>query len=393
MGNNGFLTIRQKGNLFDTYYNGVAPGTTDLVNSGSGIGYGSGDSSSMGHEGELNKVSIENSGWTAMIIRNNGDSVAARPTIGLDLDVGNNGLDPVDPRNPNHWRPQTGRSSTQSVCLLEGAEPFYGRTYAPTNIWYDGHWRRILPRWTEIHDSQHRTGRHIRFCSVGSYVESEIEYIARWGNSTGQTPADWHIVNVTQRTVAGAERRAPTIVSPETRMPGNPGDQPPPGQSSKQTQNVPYRAAIFNTFGQPNYPVMIDGSLPGDYDEDGVVDTADYVVWRNDMGVVAVKLANESESLGVVNQADYDVWKAHFGQSQPGSGGGNGSAVFRSCPGTDVLGHCLVSHFCRRILCDEGDKPGGFEAAFSPVEANSGTPYTGGSSNFANKCRVSSERI
>jgi hypothetical protein len=72
---------------------------------------------------------------------------------------------------------------------------------------------------------------------------------------------------------------------------------------------------------------MIDGSLPGDYDENGVVDTADYVVWRNAMGVAPFKLANESASLGVVNQADYDVWKAHFGQSLPGSGGGSGSGV------------------------------------------------------------------
>jgi hypothetical protein len=41
-------------------------------------------------------------------------------------------------------------------------------------------------------------------------------------------------------------------------------------------------------------------SIPGDFNNDGTVDAADYVVWRNGLGTG-------------YTQADYDVWRAHFG--------------------------------------------------------------------------------
>jgi hypothetical protein len=46
--------------------------------------------------------------------------------------------------------------------------------------------------------------------------------------------------------------------------------------------------------------------LPGDYNRDGIVDAADYTVWRDGLGTK-------------YTQADYEVWRAHFGQTA-GSG-------------------------------------------------------------------------
>ena len=66
-GSNGFLTLRQKNNP----YSAPAPGTTDLVNSGSSAGWGSGDSSSLLTEGE-DPVKLENSGFTAFLIQTDG---------------------------------------------------------------------------------------------------------------------------------------------------------------------------------------------------------------------------------------------------------------------------------------------------------------------------------
>jgi hypothetical protein len=54
------------------------------------------------------------------------------------------------------------------------------------------------------------------------------------------------------------------------------------------------------------WEVAIISQLAGDYNADGVVDAADYVVWRHGLGTT-------------YTQADYDVWRAHFGQSA-GSG-------------------------------------------------------------------------
>jgi hypothetical protein len=52
--------------------------------------------------------------------------------------------------------------------------------------------------------------------------------------------------------------------------------------------------------------------LPGDYNRDGIVDGADYIVWRRAMQDGA-NLAADGSRNGVVDQADYDVWRAHYG--------------------------------------------------------------------------------
>lgn len=51
--------------------------------------------------------------------------------------------------------------------------------------------------------------------------------------------------------------------------------------------------------------------LLGDYNDDGVVDAADYTVWRN-----GEQLQNEGASFGVIDQADYLLWKSQFGKTR-----------------------------------------------------------------------------
>ena len=53
--------------------------------------------------------------------------------------------------------------------------------------------------------------------------------------------------------------------------------------------------------------------LPGDYNGDDVVDAADYVTWRDNLGQ-SVVLPNDSSS-GLVTQEDYGVWRANFGST------------------------------------------------------------------------------
>jgi hypothetical protein len=48
--------------------------------------------------------------------------------------------------------------------------------------------------------------------------------------------------------------------------------------------------------------------LSGDYNNNGTVDAADYVLWRD-----GGPLQNEGDTPGTVNQADYEVWRANFG--------------------------------------------------------------------------------
>jgi hypothetical protein len=49
--------------------------------------------------------------------------------------------------------------------------------------------------------------------------------------------------------------------------------------------------------------------VSGDYNNNGTVDAADYVLWRD-----GGPLQNEGDTPGTVNQADYEFWRASFGK-------------------------------------------------------------------------------
>jgi hypothetical protein len=57
--------------------------------------------------------------------------------------------------------------------------------------------------------------------------------------------------------------------------------------------------------------------LLGDYNQNGVVDAADYVVWRKSQGTTNI-LPNDLIG-GTIGTAQYDQWRSHFGQTA-GSG-------------------------------------------------------------------------
>ena len=60
--------------------------------------------------------------------------------------------------------------------------------------------------------------------------------------------------------------------------------------------------------------------VAGDYNNNGTVDAADYVLWRN-----GGPLQNEVHNPGTVSIEDYNEWKARFGK--PGSGSGVNAGV------------------------------------------------------------------
>jgi hypothetical protein len=54
--------------------------------------------------------------------------------------------------------------------------------------------------------------------------------------------------------------------------------------------------------------------IPGDFNNDGVVNAGDYIVWRGGLGTT-------------YTQSDFDVWRAHFGLATAGSGSGSSSSA------------------------------------------------------------------
>ena len=79
--------------------------------------------------------------------------------------------------------------------------------------------------------------------------------------------------------------------------------------------------------------VIAAAELVGDYNLNGVVDIADYTVWRNTLGQSGTGQggnggsgpAADGNGNGTVDAGDYDVWKLHFGETSAGSGAGGAS--------------------------------------------------------------------
>jgi probable HAF family extracellular repeat protein len=72
-----------------------------------------------------------------------------------------------------------------------------------------------------------------------------------------------------------------------------------------------YTQADFNTW-RANFGAGAAAALPGDFNDDGRVDSADYVVWRKNFG-------------SPYTMADFNTWRANFGELS-GSGAGNDTA-------------------------------------------------------------------
>jgi autotransporter-associated beta strand protein len=87
----------------------------------------------------------------------------------------------------------------------------------------------------------------------------------------------------------------------------------------------------FSGMGVVRLPDM--GEL-GDFNEDGMVDAADYVVWRKNEGTTNV-LPNDGGLGGTVGVAHFNLWRENFGNPMPGGGSGANAAVPE--PGTIAL--------------------------------------------------------
>jgi hypothetical protein len=79
----------------------------------------------------------------------------------------------------------------------------------------------------------------------------------------------------------------------------------------------------WNTSQLPiNGILSVTSTLPGDYNGNGIVDAADYVVWRKDPA-----------SYGG-DPAGYNTWRTHFGQT---AGSGSGASVHTAVPEPPTL--------------------------------------------------------
>jgi len=87
----------------------------------------------------------------------------------------------------------------------------------------------------------------------------------------------------------------------------------------------------------------------GDYNGNGVVDAADYTLWRDTLGQFVAMDGDgaDGDQSGQIDAADYTFWKLHFGESVPG-GGGSVSAVPEPSSLTILVGSVIFLGTMRR---------------------------------------------
>jgi hypothetical protein len=130
-------------------------------------------------------------------------------------------------------------------------------------------------------------------------------------------------------------------------------------------------AAVVGQFDQLELPELAAGQMwqvqysassvslrvivAGDYNADGVVDAADYSVWRDALGTATSQLTGaDGNGDGEVNAADYVVWRSHFGLSLPAAAAVAAAAVPEAA--SWWLAVTAVSIVVLRNLCAYGSE-------------------------------------
>jgi hypothetical protein len=122
--------------------------------------------------------------------------------------------------------------------------------------------------------------------------------------------------------------------------------------TGKSTVGNSYTGAVTGTIGgisrvqllqqQATATTAAVSGLPGDYNNDGVVDSADYTLWRERLGSQA-SLANDNTP--GVGLDDYDRWRTHFGTDSHSVASAASSIPEPSSAGLLMLGAVLLG--CR----------------------------------------------
>jgi hypothetical protein len=92
--------------------------------------------------------------------------------------------------------------------------------------------------------------------------------------------------------------------------------------------------------------VVSPDGVPGDYNDDGTVDTADYAVWMKHVGQPAGTLPNDDTGV-IIGPAQYAQWAQNFGNTS-GAGAGNSAIPEPSSIALLMLGLAVILNARRR---------------------------------------------
>lgn len=304
LGANGFLTLRQTNNPYSV----LNSMSNNLQNTTESYGWGI-NSSTVGWDDEVGgdfDGIIENSGFTAMLIRNDGGTGSA-PYIPVGPNPSLVDLDADDDNELDTGGILANWTVLDSIGVNSEASDINGFLYAPINF------SAASPDPNMPGVGNVPAGAE--FVDVGY----EIEYLGRWGDSTGSTRSDWHVANLTDDGGSGFDGPA------DFRQAGDPHSVNTPNQFVETSQGVPYGTKLADTLGSPNLYIL-DGDYDPVYDGEeyvfnGVVDGDDFLAWQRNFGFGGGLYATRQHGDGnldrTVDGGDLAIWEANYGNSLP----------------------------------------------------------------------------
>jgi len=108
-------------------------------------------------------------------------------------------------------------------------------------------------------------------------------------------------------------------------------------------------SVAFIPNGGTGFPQLLP-QLTGDYNQNGIIDAADYTVWRDAMTTSTATLPNDPTP-GSVTESDFTYWRAHFGETLTG---GSGASTDFLTPLTASAGPATVPEPTTGVLLSIG---------------------------------------
>jgi hypothetical protein len=354
-GSDGYLVILENGNTYNNYPdfgglglvdpratvldNGINPDGSVAIGTGAGFGnnFVAPGSSIVGH-GSLfrpNDVDMYKGSTTFMLVQSPG-SVTPGDSLDSPLNVAPTGT--LHGTEFNSWSVLDAVGATISTQSLLGDASYGFINYVDNSS--PGYTNYATPNSTIIR---------------GSFTS---DYFGRANNNSGWIATDWvgtSGINGDTPTY-GLGGKSSTSPSTDGKRPlnniGGPNfDASSPAVISATAGTLNYPVGSGPVFVDPNVTVTdpdsfflgsaqvaIGVGVQGDYDGNGVVDAADYVVWRKHLGQ-NYQLLNEATGIttGQVTSEDYNYWRAHSGASSVNGSGYNPATDSLAFAGTQFI--------------------------------------------------------